>query len=126
MAVTRWMLAGALIAIAAPSALAIEFTCDGDGAKCVDSLKCTGDESACQSLQVFQEGVDHETGAHVVLRYLDPNAPGIPDSVDLVLNLSGQLSDCGAAQDLYANLTRGDSRKIDGFLCGLRATWIRR
>ena len=103
---------------------AFEFECRGDQAKCA-MPGCSGDETACNRLIVFQYGVDKETGAHVVLRF-DVEPEHKPQSMELTLTLGEQLSDCsGGARDVSANANNGEQRSIDGFLCHLRATWTR-
>lgn len=124
----RWMLAAALLLPLAglQPALAFDFECRGDDAKCGNPPRCTGDETACDVLRVHQEGVDPGTGAHVTLIfYVAPEHT--PQSMDLTLTLGDQLSDCagGSAREVHANANNGDGRSIDGFLCGLRATWTR-
>jgi hypothetical protein len=113
--------AGAL----SPSAWAFEFECRGDEAKCT-APKCTGDESACDVLSVRQDGVNQDTGAHVILIFKIPREHK-PQSMDLTLSLGEQLSDCktGSAREVNANANNADARSIDGFLCRLRATWTR-
>ena len=54
-----------------PSAWAFEFECRGDEAKCT-APRCTGDASACEVLRVRQDGVNRDTGAHVILFFKIP------------------------------------------------------
>ena len=109
---------------AAPPVGAFEYDCKGDAAKC-PSVRCSGDETACQLLNVDQDGVDHETGAHIVVGFR--MTPGMkPQAMNLVLTVGEKLSDCsGSAREIYANANDGDFRSIDGLLCSVRATWVR-
>jgi hypothetical protein len=128
--VAPWTLAGALVLLLGLTgfrpALAYEFECNGDEAKCGNPPSCTGDETACNVLRVHQEGVDKATGAHVtIIFYVPPEHT--PQSMDLTLTLGEQLSDCaaGSTREVNANADNGEGRSIDGFLCGLRTTWTR-
>lgn len=119
---------GAVLLVAAatsPPAAAFEFECRGDEAKCT-APKCSGDESACDVLNVRQDGVTRDTGAHVVLIFKVAKDHK-PQSMDLLLSLGEQLSDCkaGSAREVNANANNADARSIEGFLCRLRATWTR-
>lgn len=115
---------GLLVTAALFSAHAFEFECNGDAAKCA-AVRCTGDETACNKLTVRQDGVDKETGAHVLIQF-DVAPDHNPQTMELTLSLGEQLSDCsGGAREVYANANNGDPRSIDGFLCHLRATWTR-
>jgi hypothetical protein len=127
--VSRLMLVVGFVALSvvvmAQPAGAFDYECKGDIAKC-PSLSCSGDESACDVLEVRQDGVDHDTGAHVLLAFRVP-PEHTPQTIELVLTLGEQLSDCsnGSAREVNANATNGDARSIDGLLCKLRATWTR-
>lgn len=123
---TWWLIAVGFVAAsvaAAPAAGAFTYECNGDQAKC-PSVHCSGDESACEVLKARQDGVDHETGAHIVIGFHVPSTQ-LSQTMELVLSMGGKLSDCGSARDVYANANNDDPRSIDGLLCKLRATWTR-
>ncbi|HEY1796787.1 MAG TPA: hypothetical protein VGG57_11785 [Stellaceae bacterium] len=122
-----WLIAVGYVAASvagAPQARAFTYECNGDQAKC-PSVRCSGDASACQVLKARQDGVDHETGAHIVIGF-HVAADQEPKTMELVLTVGEKLSDCsGSARDVYANANNDDARSIDGLLCSLRATWTR-
>jgi len=93
-----------------------------------DKPPCNGDESACQILQITQRGTDPDTGAHVVIGFVDK--PGVQkQAIYMELYLAKRKSDCpNKATMTNANVKEGASgaRSIDGYLCRLKATWERR
>jgi hypothetical protein len=108
----------------APPARAFNYECNGDQAKC-PSVRCSGDETACQVLGARQDGVDHETGAHIVIGF-HVSSDQVPQTMELVLTIGEKLSDCnGSSREVYANASNADPRSIDGLLCNVRATWTR-
>jgi hypothetical protein len=125
---TQWMLVIGCVSMSvalAPSAKAFDYECRGDQAKC-PSVRCSGDESACRILEARQDGIDHDTGAHILISFrVSPDHK--PQSMELVLTIGEKLSDCsgGSAREVNANANNGDARSIDGLLCNLRATWTR-
>jgi hypothetical protein len=117
-------LAALLVMVTQPAG-AFSYECRGDAAKC-PAPSCSGDQTACEVLQARQDGVDHDTGAHILLTFAVP-AEHQPQTMELVLILGEELSDCsnGSAREVNANATNGDARSIDGLLCKVRATWTR-
>jgi hypothetical protein len=117
-------LAALLVMVTEPAG-AFDYECRGDADKC-PAPRCSGDETACAVLQARQDGVDHDTGAHILVTFV-VSADHQPQTMELVLTLGEELSDCsnGSAREAYANATNGDARSIDGLLCKLRATWTR-
>src|SRR5262249_25645062 len=71
-------------------------------------------------------GIDHDTGAHILFTFVVP-ADHQPQTMELVLTLGEELSDCsnGSAREVYANATNRDARSIDGLLCKFRPPWTR-
>jgi hypothetical protein len=112
------------VTVAQPAG-AFEYQCKGDAEKC-PAPHCSGDETACAVLFADQDGVDHETGAHVVIGFNVPPEHK-PQTMELVLTLGEKLSDCstGSTRDTNANANNGNARSIDGLLCKVRATWTR-
>jgi hypothetical protein len=92
------------------------------------SVPCSGDDSACKQLSVTQHGVDEKSGVHVVLELnLRPGQPR--QSVTLELFLAKSKAECGGNPSrTIANVDPGSGgyRSLDGYLCRLRATWLRR
>jgi hypothetical protein len=93
-----------------------------------DKPPCNGDASACQILQITQHGTDPDSGAHVVIGFVDN--PGVQkQAIYMELYLAKRKSDCpNKATMTNANVTESASgaRSIDGYLCRLKATWERR
>jgi hypothetical protein len=79
-------------------------------------------------LQITQRGTDPDTGAHVVIGFVDK--PGVQkQAIYMELYLAKRKSDCpNKATMTNANVKEGASgaRSIDGYLCRLKATWERR
>ena len=89
-------------------------------------VPCSGDQTACSALTVVQQGTDHDSGAHILLKFV--TAPGkLPQTMSLTLTMAEKKSDCPAkTREVMANANPGDPRSIDGYLCKMRATWERR
>lgn len=92
-----------------------------------DKPPCSGDDTACNLLQIAQKGTDPASGAHVVISYHMKGEPR-PKSINLQLYLAKSKSLCsGNVSMTVANVNEGSSglRSIDGYLCKLRATLAR-
>jgi hypothetical protein len=58
-----------------------------------DKPPCTGDQTACDILQISQRGTDPASGAHVVIRFDRKVAPGVSQqAIYLELYLAKQKS----------------------------------
>jgi hypothetical protein len=88
------------------------------------TVPCSGDDAACQDINITQRGTDQQSGAHFLMRFA--TRPGMePQSMILTLSIAASSDGCGSANDTFANLNPGDTRSIDGYLCQLRATYER-
>jgi hypothetical protein len=63
-------LAALLVMVTQPAG-AFSYECRGDAAKCPAPI-CSGDQTACEVLQARQDGVDHDTGAHILFTFAVP------------------------------------------------------
>ena len=92
------------------------------------SAPCTEDDSACKQLPLDQHGVDPKSGVHFVLE-LNLKSGQPRQSATLELYIAKSKSECGGnLSRTLANIDPGSSgyRSMDGYLCRLRATWLRR
>src|ERR1700722_2115051 len=87
-------------------------------------VPCSGDDAACQAIDITQRGTDWQSGAHFVMMF-DTRSGMQPQSMILTLSIASSSDSCGSANDTFANLNPGETRSIDGYLCQLRATYER-
>ena len=88
-------------------------------------VPCSGDEAACQNINIEQRGTDQQSGAHFVMSF--QTEPGkVSQVMNLTLSIAQSSDSCASATETLANLNPGDPRSIDGYLCSLRATYERR
>jgi hypothetical protein len=89
-------LAAVLVMVTQPAG-AFSYECRGDAAKC-PAPSCSGDQTACEVLQARQDGVDHDTGAHILFTFAVP-AEHQPQTMELVLI----LGECPSSDDSRHN-----------------------
>ena len=88
------------------------------------TVPCSGDDAACQAINIVQRGTDQQSDAHFLMKF--DTSPGMqPQSMMLTLSIASSSNSCGSANDTFANLNSGEARSIDGYLCQLRATYER-
>ena len=89
------------------------------------TVPCSGDDAACQAIDIVQRGTDWQSGAHFLMKF--DTRPGMqPQSMILTLSIASSSDSCDSANDTFANLNSGEARSIDGYLCKLRATYERK
>src|ERR1700722_241217 len=72
-------------------------------------VPCSGDDAACQNINITQRGTDQQSGAHFLMRF-DTRRRMEPQSMILTLSIASSSDSCGSANDTYANLNPGDTR----------------
>ena len=98
--------------VAAAPARAFEYNCT-EGVVCPNVL-CSGDDPACERLQVRQDEVNYETGAHFVIFFHVP-ADWQPKTMNVMLRVGDKTADCaGSLRESIVNVSNDDSRSIDG------------